>query len=152
MKKKICLISYCHSPNYGAALQLYATYKAIERLGYSPIILNYDNSHEQSQTSLKYLFLTQKDIKGFLRFLISGYIFGSKRNGVKSFEAFYNSLTYTAKETYLSCNIVSVPDNVPAIRANNFTFRSRAGNAEDITYEYVWKPESDNTIPVKSNF
>lgn len=63
-----------------------------------------------------------------------------------------NSLTYTAKETYLSCNIVSVPDNVPAIRANNFTFRSRAGNAEDITYEYVWKPESDNTIPIKSNF
>lgn len=63
-----------------------------------------------------------------------------------------NSMKRAAETNYTFCNIIGVPDNVPAIRHNEFTFRSRAGNAEDITYEYVWKEESDNNIPIKDNF
>ena len=97
MKKKVCLITYCHSPNYGAALQLYATYKAIELVGGNPIVLNYDNLHEKSQTNLSYKLFSEKNIKDFFKLLISGYIFRSKINGVKNFEKIYNELNYSKK-------------------------------------------------------
>lgn len=84
-----------------------------------------------------------KPITGQLDLCVDGRHFYSNWN---------NSLKSTAETNYTYCNIVGVPDNVPAIRHDEFTFRSRAGNAEDITYEYVWKEENNNNIPTKNNF
>lgn len=94
--KKTAIVTYCHSPNYGAALQLFATYKAIEKNGGKAIVVDYVNEYEDSQISLPFL-LKNKKLKLFLRVLISGYIFRSIPNQKRNFTDFYSSMDYTEK-------------------------------------------------------
>lgn len=94
MNKKICLITYCSSYNYGAALQLFATYKKLEMMGNKVTILDYQNEFEASQLSLRYL-LTNADLKAKTRFILSSYVFCSRSNGKKNFLDFYRCMNYT---------------------------------------------------------
>ena len=94
MNKKICLITYCNSYNYGAALQLYATYKKLECMGYDVTVLNYQNKYEASQQSYKFL-LINTDIKEKAKYLIATYLFHTRSNSKKNFSGFYKGLKYT---------------------------------------------------------
>lgn len=94
MNHKICLITYCNSYNYGAALQLYATYKKLEAMGNQVTVLNYQNKFENSQHTIRYLF-TKAKIKEKIRFLVSSYVFGSSKNGKRNFNKFYNAMNYS---------------------------------------------------------
>ena len=96
MSKKVCLITYINSPNYGASLQMFATYKAIEKCEHDPVLLNYVNVYENSQTSLKYLII-HKRLKAALRLFISGYVFKMKINSKNLFGPFYNQFRKTCK-------------------------------------------------------
>ena len=62
MKKKVWLITYVGSANYGAALQLFATYKALEKIGCDVAIVNYENKYEVKQKSLKYLLTNVRSV------------------------------------------------------------------------------------------
>ena len=109
--KKVCLITYVKSPNYGAALQLFATYKAIEGLGHKVIVANYQNKYESEKSGIKYL-LSNATIKEKAREYIAGYLFGVKRNSLNNFNTFYSLMEYTDKittiEELMSLNEVDI--------------------------------------------
>ncbi len=93
--KTVCLVTYCRSGNYGAALQLYATYRAVESLGHKPVVLSYENAYEASQNSWRFL-LQRQPLKRKLRTLVGRYVFGAGRNGRRNFEGFYaGQMAYT---------------------------------------------------------
>lgn len=94
MNRKICLITYCSSNNYGAALQLYATYKELECIGHDVTVLNYKNKYEASQQSFRFL-LTGVGLKSKARYLISTCLFATRKNSKKNFSDFYSNLQYT---------------------------------------------------------
>lgn len=94
MKKKVCLITYSHSPNYGAALQLFATYKMLEKLGCEVRVLDYQNKFESEKDKFGFWF-SNASLKEKARVFISSYIFGVKKNAVYNFNKFYDSLEYT---------------------------------------------------------
>ncbi|SFH62477.1 Polysaccharide pyruvyl transferase [Lachnospiraceae bacterium NLAE-zl-G231] len=96
MKKKVWLITYVGSANYGAALQLFATYKALEKIGCDVAIVNYENKYEVKQKSLKYL-LTNVRLKQKIVWLISSFVFDVRKNSINNFSEFYKSMTYTRK-------------------------------------------------------
>ena len=96
MGKIICIITYNKSPNYGAALQLYATYKAIEKLGHTPIVLEYDNQYEASQNKLSYL-IKNREFQKIARNVVAGYLFGAITNGKDNFHQFYQNMKRTEK-------------------------------------------------------
>lgn len=90
------IITYINSPNYGASLQLYATYCAIKKIGFDPIIVNYTNEYENNSILPLYL-LKKGKIKDFIRILIAGYLFKSVKIGKKNFELFYKDMTISNK-------------------------------------------------------
>lgn len=92
--KNVCLISYSHSNNYGASLQLFATYKYLEKIGCKVKILNYKNRFEAASEGLDFLF-QRASIKLKLKWFISGCLFGSIKNGKDNFRLFYESMQYT---------------------------------------------------------
>ena len=96
--KRVCLVTYTGSPNYGAALQLFATYKAIRDLNCSVSVINYQNKFESEKTGLKYLF-SSASIKEKAREYISSYFFGVKKNSKRNFSEFYSQMDYTQKIT-----------------------------------------------------
>jgi len=88
---KVCLVTYSHSFNYGAALQLFATYKYLERQGCTVEVLNYQNPYEAGKCFSSKKKEPIKTIKNF----ISGTILGSNKNGRNNFSSFYDSMTYS---------------------------------------------------------
>ena len=96
--KKICLITYTRSPNYGAALQLFATYKALEMLGCDVTVLDYQNVFEARKKGVKFV-LSGPTIKEIAREYISSYVFGVKRNAKRNFDGFYNTMKYSRPVT-----------------------------------------------------
>ena len=42
---KIGIMTFPNSVSYGATLQMYALYRAVEKLGAEPEIINYQNSY-----------------------------------------------------------------------------------------------------------
>ncbi|MFA9464607.1 MAG: polysaccharide pyruvyl transferase family protein [Velocimicrobium sp.] len=96
MKKKMCLVTYSNSPNYGAALQLFATYKAFEKLNCDVVVLNYENNYEASHNSLQFLFV-KKPIKDKIRWLLASFFFGGAKNSKRNFSEFYSKMNYTKK-------------------------------------------------------
>lgn len=93
---KVCLITYSRSNNYGAALQLFATYRYLERMGCQVDILNYQNVFEASKDGNGLLSISVS-IKDAIRWFISGHIFRSIKNAKQNFSKFYNSMNYTAQ-------------------------------------------------------
>ena len=51
----ICLITYSKSANYGAALQLFATYEFLLENGYNVNVLDYQNSFETPVSFMGFL-------------------------------------------------------------------------------------------------
>ncbi len=97
--KNVCVVTYSNSGNYGAALQLFATYKAVEKLGYKAQVLNYENKYEAAQNSWRFLF-QKKPLKQKLRTAAARYVFGAGRNGKHNFGAFYaDRMDYTCRVT-----------------------------------------------------
>lgn len=94
----ICLITYSKSANYGAALQLFATYEFLLENGYNVNVLDYQNSFETPVSFMGFL-TSSSSIKEKLRFLISSYIFSVKRNSEKNFGELYQKLNYSVKVT-----------------------------------------------------
>lgn len=69
------------------------------------------------------------------------------QNDRQFYTAWYNSMSPIKKDIISKVNIITVPDSSQAIRNNGFTFRTKAGNAEDIKYLSVGtkvSPEKDN--------
>ena len=94
--KKICLITYTRSPNYGAALQLYATYKALEQLGGKVTVLDYQNQFESQKRGLRFI-LSGAGIKEVVREYVGSYVFGVKNNAKRNFGDFYNQMHYSKR-------------------------------------------------------
>ena len=92
--KKVCLITYTGSPNYGAALQLFATYRVLQDMGCDVSVINYQNQFESEKSGLRYLF-SNVGIKEKAREYISSYIFGVKKNAHHNFDDFYKQMKYT---------------------------------------------------------
>ena len=92
--KRIGIITYTKSPNYGAALQLFATYHAFRKINVFPEVVNYTNEFEGNQQSIPYL-IRNGHIKDALRIAVAGYIFQSKKLGKDNFEEFYQEMKYS---------------------------------------------------------
>ena len=94
--KKVCLITYTGSPNYGAALQLFATYQVLRDMDCDVMVVNYRNQFESRKKGLKFL-LSKVGIREKAREYISSYVFGVKKNARHNFEDFYSQLKYTPR-------------------------------------------------------
>ena len=46
---RVGILTFPHSPSYGASLQMHALYKAVQDLGATPVILNYQNRYMQNK-------------------------------------------------------------------------------------------------------
>ncbi len=51
---KVGILTFPHSPSYGASLQMYALYKTVEQLGCTPFILNYQNKYMQNKHHIEH--------------------------------------------------------------------------------------------------
>lgn len=96
--KKIGLVTYHKSYNYGAVLQVYATQYLINKLGYDCQVINYVNSNEEKENKL---FALKKNISivGLLKNLIRNFVFKSYFIRKSNFERFINRIEKT-KEVY----------------------------------------------------
>lgn len=92
--KRVCLVTYTRSPNYGAALQLFATYEALRKIECDVSVINYQNAFEFERTGFKYLF-SNVSLKEKMREYISSYVFSVKRNSHRNFDEFYECMKYT---------------------------------------------------------
>lgn len=93
---KVCLITYTRSPNYGAALQLYATYKSLIKLNCDVSVLCYQNRFESEKSGLKFLLSDNVGVKDKIREYVASYLFGVKRNSRRNFNDFYNEMKHTS--------------------------------------------------------
>ena len=96
--KKVGLITYHKSYNYGAMLQVYATQYIIKKIGYDCKIIDYVNKDEEKENKLffyKSNFTLMHNVKDLIRniFLKSYFI----RN--KNFKNFFDKLDRTQKVT-----------------------------------------------------
>lgn len=94
--KKICLITYTGSPNYGAALQLFATYQTLCDMDCDVSVINYQNQFESEKRGIKFL-LSNVGMKEKAREYVSSYVFGVKKNAHNNFDSFYKLMKYTKR-------------------------------------------------------
>lgn len=94
--KKIGIITYHNSFNYGAVLQAYATQKILEYMKYDSYIINYENKNEKKENS----FFSYKLTKPFInncKDLIRNLILKSYSLRKKNFKKFSDNLRKTKK-------------------------------------------------------
>ena len=68
--KKIGILTYQKSFNYGAMLQVYASQKVIDKFGYEGYIVNYENDEEKKENKLFSYRKDKKIIENIMYFLI----------------------------------------------------------------------------------
>ncbi len=57
---KVGILTFPHSPSYGASLQMYALYKVIEAQGHEPYIINYQNKYMMTKQHMNCGFVKRK--------------------------------------------------------------------------------------------
>ena len=94
MKKKVGILTYHKSFNYGALLQVFATQKIVEKLGHEGFVVNYENKDEKKENT----FLSYKkgfDLKRNLKDLIRNIFLKSYSIRKNNFSKFSNNLKKT---------------------------------------------------------
>lgn len=89
------------SYSYGASLQAYATYLAVQSLGHNATMINYVNAYEQNQNRL----ISRKGDQSFLKntiYTIENIALLKKHNMRKAFEGFQGRYKKTARYTRLT--------------------------------------------------
>lgn len=103
MQKKVGIITFHNSVNYGALLQTYALSKVLVNDGYNVEVIDYVNkSIERDLSSGRYQF--QKSLKGCIKYLIKR-VHGYRKD--KSFSNFINSELYLSKERRINRDSIS---------------------------------------------
>ena len=97
---KIAIMSFPGSPSHGAALQMYALYTTIRRMGHESVILNYMPADLYEQ----YHKTSQKTIKSTIINIVSNIIIPSSEKAFKEFES---SLDKIPKEVLTDFNELS---------------------------------------------
>lgn len=94
MKKKIGIITFHNSFNYGALLQSYATQEFLEENGFESLFIDYSNKYENKGNKIinirKNLSFKQNIIQNIKNILFGGYYYSKK-----SFSKFINELHKT---------------------------------------------------------
>lgn len=97
---KIGILTFQNTVNYGAALQCFALYKTIEKLGHTPVVIDYKcPSIEISEGML----FDVRDPKSTLKYLL-------KARKRLAFKGFKSNITYTPR-----CDKVTLPNVVSAL-------------------------------------
>lgn len=94
---KVGILTFPHSPSYGASLQMYALYKTVEQYGHKPFVINYQNKHMLNKRHIEQNVLKAKLLN------IIGY------NTIKRFSRFEGELTYLPEQ------MICDPANLKAI-------------------------------------
>lgn len=93
--KKVGIMTFHASHNYGSVLQAYALAKAIEREGYNVKIINY---RSQQQKDYYTLYTKYRGVKGTLRNIYQRLISGKLKRRYKGFEGFINKILPVTEE------------------------------------------------------
>ena len=88
---KVGILTFPHSPSYGASLQMFALHEAVKAQGYTPYIFNYQNKY-----MLKKQHMGHNIIKAQLSNLIS-------HKTIKNFQNFEKRLNWFPQKTIQSC-------------------------------------------------
>ena len=94
--KKIGILTYQKSFNYGAMLQVYASQKVIDKFGYEGYIVNYENDEEKKENKL-FSYRKDKKIIENIKNFIRNVFFDSYRIRKNNFNDFGNRLRKTSK-------------------------------------------------------
>ena len=103
---KIAIMSFPGSPSHGASLQMYALYRTIEKMGHTPVILNYIPKKLADQ----YNFTGKKTLKYYVTNSISKLLVPNTKKAFSDFESGWQKvpeqvLTDKTKLTKLTENI-----------------------------------------------
>lgn len=98
--KKIGLVTYYKSYNYGVWLQAYATVKFLQLQGYEAEIIPYSNKFEENK--LKYFYKEGGRITGYLTSLLKTLLFGKVKYYNKGFKSNINKYYGLSKKEYHS--------------------------------------------------
>lgn len=94
MKKNIGLLTIHHTYNYGAMLQAYATYFALQKLGNSVELIDFDNNTFEEERNI---FLPCNSIKNLLRNLRTLINYKRQVKRKSNFEDFYSKMKVSPK-------------------------------------------------------
>lgn len=97
---KVGILTLHSSYSYGASLQAYATYLAVQNLGHDATMINYVNSYEQNQNRL----ISQIPDQSFLKnatYTIENLVLFKRHNMKKAFEEFQKKYKETPRYTII---------------------------------------------------
>lgn len=81
---KIGIFTFPNSISYGAALQMYALYRSVQKLGYETEVINYHNIYMKNEKHTKNL--TSPSFKFVLKTFVRKIVHQKKYHGFKAFE------------------------------------------------------------------
>ena len=120
---KIGILTFPHSPSYGASLQMHALFKTIESFNYNPYILNYQNIY-----MLKKQHMERNVFKAKLMNII-GY------NTAKKFKKFENKLNWIPKNIiYEAKELKSISNELDYIIVGSDQVWNPKVNGDDTSY------------------
>lgn len=96
MKKKIGILTFNNSNNYGAVLQAYATYKFLLDNGYEAKFINYQNDYECKNNKL-FSYRKNLSLKKNIIIFVKNTMFLSSYYSYKSFKNFIEKMPKTKK-------------------------------------------------------
>lgn len=153
MNKKIGLITFHDTANYGAALQAYATINIISKLGFNVEIINYSNRFRSSLyeifNKIKYDF-SEKKYKEFLKTTIASPLIIKRMN---IFNEFYSEFTPRSNYTYSEhSDLSSIEDMYEKIIIGSDQVWSTKNNGNDGFYYLDFVKDKKKTVSYASSF
>ena len=150
---KVGLITYHNTLNYGAALQTYATQRAIGNLGHKCIVIDYVNSvrgKKYNMSSLIHEKMKHGDIRAAVK-MAAGSIFVARRK--KVFEKFYNNnLVKTKKEYHSNEELMKLNDDFDLFLAGSDQIWNPENNGADMAFLLDFVCEKRKTASYASSF
>jgi len=150
---KVGLITYHNALNYGAALQAYATQRAICNLGHECIVIDYVNtarSRKYNMISLIREKMKQGDIRAVAK-MAAGSIFVAGRK--KTFKKFYsNNLVKTKTEYHSSEELMKLNDEFDLFLAGSDQIWNPENNGADMAFLLDFVKDMEKTASYASSF
>lgn len=151
--KKIGLLTFHDTANHGAALQAFATLKAIDRMGYSAEIIDYTNEFRSSLYNLPNKIKFEFRNKKYKELIKS--IFGSiliiKR--MKQFNKFYSLYTKRSLKTYRNNQDANeIESSYSSVVVGSDQVWSLTNNGYDSNYFLNFVKDKSKTLSYASSF
>ncbi|HBC3535262.1 TPA: polysaccharide pyruvyl transferase family protein [Vibrio vulnificus] len=151
--KKIGLMTFHDTANYGAALQLYATLRKIKNFGYEVEVIDYTNRHRSSIYTVRGRLkkeLANLEIKSAVKTILGSPIIYSR---MKAFNVFYKEHTPRSATRITKTNqLQDTIEEYRAILCGSDQIWSPKNNGSDTNYLLSFLPASFHKFSYASSF